>query len=431
MRLNLKLKSVMLENFRLFEKLEMDFHPQLTVLIGENGAGKTSLMDGLTKLLTPLPQLIEKFHHLSMEEKDTTRRSLFKRRDITLGKDELFCKLVLSHSQSDEPLIIESHRMNKKNFEALRHQVYFHGEEFLSKLREKRALGLLNSTPILVYYPCEKVDNESSNGEEKEYSEKDIFNAYDNALNARAFDFPRFFEWYKWQEDREARGQGSPLLNVVRKAILTMLNDEGEEEKFKRIFIDVSRFKNYQLMLQKGEAELEVSQLSGGEKSLFALVSDIARRLAIANPDSEDPLREGGGIVLIDEIDLHLHPRWQRKVITKLTEIFPNLQFIITTHSPLILGSVRSENIRLLDEGKVYSVPETFGQNVGVIVKRIMGVEESMFEEEISRIFRHLAKNQVEEAKTGIAAIEKKSPADIPALREAKAVLKRKEILAE
>ncbi|MBK8563034.1 MAG: AAA family ATPase [Saprospiraceae bacterium] len=77
-----------------------------------------------------------------------------------------------------------------------------------------------------------------------------------------------------------------------------------------------------------------------------------------ANPKCDDPLKEGGGIVIIDEIDLHLHPRWQRKIVRKLTEVFPKLQFIITTHSPLILGSIRSENIRLLDDGQVYSVPE-------------------------------------------------------------------------
>jgi len=258
----------------------------------------------------------------------------------------------------------------------------------------------------------------------------DVFKAYENALNARAFDFKRFFEWFKWQEDLELRQQTN-YKAIAKRAVLSILNDEGDEDKFTDIFVDVSSLDNYRLKLKKRDAELEVSQLSAGEKSLFALVSDIARRLAIANPKSEDPLKEGGGIVIIDEIDLHLHPRWQRKIVRKLTETFPKLQFIITTHSPLILGSIRSENIRLLDDGQVYSVPETYGQNVGLIIKKIMGVEEGIFEDKIKDIFKLLANNNVSEAKGEIAAIEQASPADIPALREAKAILRRKETPAQ
>ena len=439
MRLNLKLKSVTLENFRLFEKLEMDFHPQMTVLIGENGAGKTALVEGITKQLQIIPISINNpnFHF------EVKLKEVYSTKDIRDGQPHSKCSIILKSSSDAErkdkdldasqnlseriiPSEIELSKQHLYNQSILQTEL----TELFRFIRVENTSSQRFSIPILVYYPCEKVDNEPENGQKRDYPEHDIFNAYENALNARAFDFPRFFEWFKWQEDREARGQGSKTLEIVRKAILSMLNEEGEEEKFTHIFVDVSSFSNYHLKLKKGEAELEVSQLSSGEKSLFALVSDIARRLAIANPGSDDPLSEGGGIVFIDEIDLHLHPRWQRKVIRKLTETFPNLQFIITTHSPLILGSVRSENIRLLDEGKVYSVPETFGQNVGVIIKRIMGVEESLFEEEIRQIFRLLTKNQVEEAKKKIAEIESKSPADIPALREAKAVLKRKEILA-
>jgi predicted ATP-binding protein involved in virulence len=79
--------------------------------------------------------------------------------------------------------------------------------------------------------------------------------------------------------------------------------------------------------------------MSSGEKSLLILVSDLARRLALATPLSNDPLKEGQGIVLIDEIDLHLHPRWQRKVIGKLQEIFPKIQWVVTTHSPLVISN--------------------------------------------------------------------------------------------
>ncbi len=412
----------------MFEHLEMDFHPQVTVLIGENGAGKTALVEGVAKLLTPLPKLIEKIPSLTLDERNASTRKIFKSKDIALGKEELFCKISLSHSQSEELLVIESQRLKKEYIDTA-NQFIFHGESFLSDLRAKRASGLINSTPVIVYYRCEKTDDISQKGNPESLEESNVFNTYDNAFNDKSINFPSFLDWYKWQEDKELRGKGSFVLPRVREAMLSMLNDKNDDNRFSNLFIDVSSFKDYKLKVVKKDFELDFEQLSSGERSLLALVADIARRISIANPESKSPLTEGTGIVLIDEIDLHLHPRWQRKVIGRLTETFPKLQFIVTTHSPLILGSVRSENIRLLDDGQVFSVPETMGQSVGVIIKQIMGVEESLFEEEISRIFRLLARNKFEEARIEIDAIEKKSPADIPSLREAKAVLKRKEIL--
>ena len=83
------------------------------------------------------------------------------------------------------------------------------------------------------------------------------------------------------------------------------------------------------------------------KKSLLALVGDIARRLILANPSLENPLY-GEGIVLIDEIELHLHPKWQREVINKLREVFPNIQFILTTHSPQVISEISRECLHIL-----------------------------------------------------------------------------------
>ena len=96
------------------------------------------------------------------------------------------------------------------------------------------------------------------------------------------------------------------------------------------------------MTVSKNGMEQNVNQLSDGEKCTLALFGDLARRISIANPHMQNPL-EGKGIVLIDEIELHMHPSWQRKVLTTLKSVFPNIQFIITTHSPQILGGVDDE----------------------------------------------------------------------------------------
>ncbi|ESC16106.1 RecF/RecN/SMC family protein [Salmonella enterica subsp. enterica serovar Agona str. 0292] len=112
---------------------------------------------------------------------------------------------------------------------------------------------------------------------------------------------------------------------------------------------------DYKIILKKGEVELDIQQLSQGEKTIFTLVGDLARRLILLNPNLSNPLL-GYGIVLIDEIDLHLHPQWQQTIIERLTSTFPNVQFVITTHSPQVLSTVSSRSVRILQEVEVDGV---------------------------------------------------------------------------
>ena len=118
------------------------------------------------------------------------------------------------------------------------------------------------------------------------------------------------------------------LFRSVRRAIESMLGDvEGLKVRRNPLCMKV----------KKGGRDIRVDQLSDGEKCTLALFGDLARRIAIANQHRENPL-EGTGIVLIDEIELHMHPGWQRRVLGVLANTFPNIQFIVTTHSPQVLG---------------------------------------------------------------------------------------------
>ncbi|RYF31095.1 MAG: AAA family ATPase, partial [Comamonadaceae bacterium] len=125
------------------------------------------------------------------------------------------------------------------------------------------------------------------------------------------------------------------------------------------------------LRVSKQGEELYLDQLSDGERSLLAIVADLVRRLSLANPELEDPLK-GAGVVLIDEIELHLHPTWQRNVIEKLRTTFPNIQFIATTHSPFVIQSLRPGELINLD-------PDEFGEyadkSIEDIAENVMGVE--------------------------------------------------------
>ena len=119
---------------------------------------------------------------------------------------------------------------------------------------------------------------------------------------------------------------------------------------------------------------LPLHYLSDGAKSILAIASDIAYRMAVLNPHLLGKVtEETDGIVLIDEIDMHLHPSWQRKVIDSLHKTFPKVQFILTTHSPTVLTNVPKENIRILNNGEIYTPDvNTRGRDVNSILREIM-----------------------------------------------------------
>jgi len=114
--------------------------------------------------------------------------------------------------------------------------------------------------------------------------------------------------------------------------------------------------------VKKNNVWLDARQLSQGERTLMALIGDIARRLILLNPSRDNPLK-GSGVVLIDEVELHLHPEWQQKILPNLIEVFPNIQFIITTHSPQVLTTCTNKEIRVLSKnGRAI---EPVGNNYG------------------------------------------------------------------
>ncbi len=123
---------------------------------------------------------------------------------------------------------------------------------------------------------------------------------------------------------------------------------------------------------------IPVNQLSDGYKSTISLVADIAYRMAVLNPQLlGDVCKETDGIVLIDEVDLHLHPKWQQSIIGDLTEIFPKVQFIVSTHAPEVINSVSRENVIVLENNQAVSAPaETYGKDDNGILRTIMHVKE-------------------------------------------------------
>ncbi len=198
----------------------------------------------------------------------------------------------------------------------------------------------------------------------------------------------------------------------------------------------ITRIPSLQMLIDKKGVTLRLDQLSDGEKNIIALVGDIARRLSIANSYAKNPLN-GAGIIIIDEIDLHLHPSWQRMIIPRLTTVFPNCQFIVSTHSPQILGHIKPENIFLLKYSKSgisYSKPiQSYGMNTDRLLEDLMNVDARSkdIKEELQKLFETIQDNNLEIAKEKIKELQILMNGNIAELVKANVLIKRKEIIGK
>lgn len=158
------------------------------------------------------------------------------------------------------------------------------------------------------------------------------------------------------------------------------------------------------LTIEKDGSPLYLDQLSDGERRLILLVGDVARRMAILNPHLDDPT-SSPGVLLADEIDLHLHPGWQRRVMPALRAAFPKVQLMVTTHSPQVLASVPSEAVVMMKDFKFLpGHPKTFGRDTNTLLDTVFEVPERP--EEIMAQLRALYK------------VMKRRPAEARALYE-------------
>jgi predicted ATP-binding protein involved in virulence len=190
----------------------------------------------------------------------------------------------------------------------------------------------------------------------------------------------------------------------------------------------IQRKPRLQMLVNKNGKTLDVAQLSQGEKSMMALVGDIARRLAIMNPALENPL-EGSGIVLIDEVDLHLHPNWQRAIVGNLNNTFPNCQFVLTTHSPIVISESPDLLCYSLNNGELQKLNNLYGMDVNQVL--LQDMESSIRNADIQQAFDNLRDSlqdgELTKAKELLAELEQKIAIDNLELSKAKLLIRRLE----
>ncbi|MBU3133366.1 AAA family ATPase [Clostridium gasigenes] len=358
----MKLLSLELNNFRNIEFKKVEFVDKennvrnFTAIIGDNGVGKTSILEAITKGFTPIIRSVAK---KAIEKCDLN--------DNDIKQGEGWTAIYINAALGNETYSwYNKRRINSKVDYIERVNKILDIKGIKSKYEE---CHMEERLPLVLYYGINRVVSDiPKRGHIKNFKTEDALkNCFDNVNY-----FRDFYEWFKTEEDMELREtkDNSEYLNIklnsVRSAIERMIPGYTNL----RIMLKPSRM----IITNKSGEHLRVEQLSGGYKAILSMVSDIAKRLSIANPNSKNPLEEEG-IILIDEIDLHLHPKWQKTIAGDLQRTFPNCQFIVTTHSPFIIQSLNKEEVINIEKEHIDEIGSFEGWSIEEIQEYEMGVQ--------------------------------------------------------
>jgi predicted ATP-binding protein involved in virulence len=386
-------------NLRAIEAAEFNFRPGFNLIVGVNGVGKSSVLDALSVCLSAVVKAANRFRFAVETFADD---------DIRIGTDALTAECGVSLGKASHSYLIHKPREaiapQEKKSGVPREEVHdtpelamFIGDPPLPATDKEaygRPLAVLFSTNRAV--PSERAPS-------RWVAAGGIAAAFADALAYRELRLGEFAAWMRVQQVLgQERRMFSRALSAFESAVPRFLpgytNMRVDDEDPPRLLID------------RGLSTVPVRQLSDGERGALALVLDLTRRLAQANPSMTDPAAEAEAVVLIDEIDLHLHPRWQRQIVRNLTATFPHCQFIATTHSPQVIGEVEHDKIQIIADGRVHSPTHSFGVDSSRILEEIMDAEPRthVVKELLSQVSQEIGKQRFDEARKSLQTLVSK-----------------------
>ena len=413
----MRVDRLALQDFRGVKSLQLDLPSNVTVLAGINGAGKSTILDALATMLWRVGALLQEKPHGRMPLLAT---------DVRNGAgDALF---MIETSGWPEKIDWGLRATRTLSRVSKKWQTQALGVA-MSNLRRELQVNPTAAVPFAVFYRTNRAVLDIPLRIRTRHT-FDQFSAFAEALDGSWSSFRLFFEWFREREDYEneerarSKRYQDPQLDAVRGALVELVPG----------FSDLRvRRQPLRMTVSKGGSELDLAQLSDGEKCLVAMVADLARRLALANPSSEAP-RKGNAIVLIDEIELHLHPQWQRLVIPSLQRVFPGCQFIVSTHSPQVLSSQEAEGVRLLTmsgEGiKAVQPSLSYGRDSNQILLELMGTPERPrgVRDDLDRLFHYIDIGDLARARSLRSELELRIGSSEPEFVRADILLKRREV---
>ena len=380
----MRIVGLKLTNFRIFRELEWSFGEQdLVVFIGENGGGKSAVLDALgigIKAVLDLAQC-------------QTDRPIYitplKETDVSV--DEVQCEIDLKLEFDDGSTGVMHASFVKFDFIPRYH---YSGD--IEQLQLKEILMSINpyDLPIFLYFPISKQTTKENRENLDKGATNRIHALYVDVLQSNTLTYKSFQDWFAYQDIIELQEKAQkknydvtiPSLQAVRNGVNKFLSQimntpfgaiivKRDNLRLEDGYTVVSKNLGGNLYISKNDLTIRLDNLSSGEKRIVLIAAEIIRRLFIAKSITTNVLNRQG-IVLIDEIELHLHPAWQRRILPALRATFPNVQFFVTTHSPQTLSTLNREQIIEVRDGELFSASaDPKGRDTNGILEELMGVD--------------------------------------------------------
>jgi predicted ATP-binding protein involved in virulence len=371
-----------IKNFKKFSDFSLNLHPQFTLLVGDNGTGKTTILDalaiaaGVWLVNAPDSKLSNSGRNILPAE---IRLEVLQTGDQRSRLVECKPVKILAEGHIDDSVIAWLRQINQKGSRTS-NAGSTDALKIIAKLFERDESGENIWFPVIAYYgagrawlPSNKLDSKAkqSSASRRWYAFYDCFEE-----RIRIADIQNWFQKEALASvNRQGRMRSG--YKVVEFAILHCIPDADD------IWFDPDR---NEIFISIDQQQQPFSNLSAGQKMMVALVADIAIKIVTQNAsflteelsmdDESLPLllQQTPGLVLIDEIDVHLHPKWQRQVVDDLKTTFPLIQFVCTTHSPFIIQSISQGELRSLDTTDVQFL-EYENQSIEDIAESIQSVD--------------------------------------------------------
>ncbi len=388
----MRIRSLTLKNFRCFPDLQVpvEFDNSMTVLAATNGRGKSSILDAITVALSPYTAQFEHGGQKGFKLTDAYLKAVQPRvnsRSNLLSTEIQFPVVLEAGFEIENQIVHTARRLTGpkgrttiKEAAALKEHAVA-----LSNRITKEETAVNTILPVISYYGTGRLHAQkrlTQKGKTPEaHNPQSRTMGYLNCLSAEST-YKHFAEWMKettlsqLQESDPSYFEGNPeifegMLQGVRMAVQCVLQDQAWSDLRYTV-------KSDQLTVLESNARISLASLSDGLRSIIAMVGDLAYRCIALNPQlGPEAPKVTPGIVLIDELEMHLHPAWQQKVLAQLQHAFPFVQFVCTTHSPQILSTVRPRSIRTLHEGGKVMSPtcKTYGAESKRVMEELMRVD--------------------------------------------------------
>jgi predicted ATP-binding protein involved in virulence len=423
----MRIDRLEIQNFNGFESLEIEFDPHFNLLVGDNASGKTSVLDALSILLDAWLLAINEKEIEGSIPPDSIRVVAYPHQDSYSFEKQYPVRIEISGMVMERNVIWSLSQPNRQksttysNIEQLR--------QIANETAYKVMKNNLVTLPLIGNYGTERLWFETRHpkhrqNEDIEKSQPSRLDGYEDC-NEFEIQETALLQWIRALViDGIQMGEMPIAFRAMERAIIACVEGAASLKysvQYKDAIVGITSIRSQPFNMQF------FKNLSDGQRIMLTLIGDIVRRATILNPHlGEEVLQKTPGVVLIDELDLHLHPKWQRRIIHALKSTFPAIQFITTTHSPQLIGEAKPNEIRILSDGKVYIPSHSFGLDSSRILGEIQHAPQrnTGVESVIHEIALAIDREQFDEARRLITQLEELVGADDAEVTRQRATLR-------